>query len=137
MSSPSSSSNDPNQEAPAGASRGNLALVVVTLALMAGLVWAMSPRRSSFVPAPLRPLPPGCPAANAIFTPSNITELPMLPLDKLGKEQKYRLLLRLNMEPCPCGCNVSIAACLATHPRCESAKQLADRMLAEAQTSGQ
>lgn len=137
MSSTNSNSNDPGQEAPSGAPRGNLALVVVTLVLMAGLVWAMSPRRSNFVPAPLRPPRPGCPSTNSVFTPSNITELPVLPLDKLVKAQKYKLLLRLNMEPCPCECSVSIAACLTTHPRCESAKELADKMLAEVQASGQ
>ncbi len=136
MSSTNSSPESEGRETPPGASRGNLALVVGTLVLMAGLVWAMSPRRSSLVPAPLRPVHPGCPATTTVFTASNLTELPMLPLDRLTKEQKYRLLLRLNMEPCPCECSVSVAACLATHPRCEGAKGLADKMLAEVQAGG-
>ena len=137
MSSINSNTSDPGPEAPPVPSRVNLALVVVTLALMAGLVWAMSPRRSTFVPAPLRPPSPGCPTSNSAFTPSNITEFPDLPLDKLTKEQKYKLLLHLNMEPCPCGCGVSVAACRTSHPRCESSIERASKMLAEEQATGQ
>jgi len=65
------------------------------------------------------------------FVPTNITEVPALPLDSLPKGQKNRVLFRLNMEPCPCGCKESIASCLALHPECKSAKEAAQKILAD------
>jgi hypothetical protein len=38
------------------------------------------------------------------------------PLDKLPPTVKNRVLLRLNVEPCNCGCARSIAACPALAP---------------------
>jgi hypothetical protein len=134
MSSTNSISTDPNAAGRnPGPSRGNVALVVVTIALLAGLVWVLNPSQPKFAPAPLRPVTPGCPKGPAEFTPSNITEIPDLPLDKLTKQQKYRVLLRLNMEPCPCGCTRSIAACRTNSPTCETSTELANRIVAEEQ----
>ena len=118
------------------ASRGNLprravASVVVTMALLAALVWAFRPLASSFAPAPLQPVSKGCPHGSQEFVPSNLTALPDLALDKLPPKVRNRVLLRLNMEPCNCGCARSIAACLASDPPCEVAKELAKKILAE------
>jgi len=101
------------------------------MALLAALVWAFRPLASNFTPAPLQPVPKGCPLGSQEFVPSNLTALPDLPLEKLPPKVKNRVLLRLNMEPCNCGCARSIAACLASDPPCETAKELAKKILAE------
>jgi hypothetical protein len=108
-----------------------VASVVVTLALLAALVWAFRPLTSDFTPAPLEPVPAGCSGDRQEFVPSNLTALPDLPLDNLPAKIKNRVLLRLNTEPCACGCARSIAACLASDPPCEIAKELAKKILAE------
>ena len=105
--------------------------MVVTMALLAALVWAFRPLASNFAPAPLQPVPKGCPHGSQEFVPSNLTALPDLPLDKLSAKVKNRVLLRLNMEPCTCGCARSIAACLASDPPCETARELAKKILTE------
>ena len=114
-----------------GVPRRAVASVVVTMALLAALVWAFRPLASTFAPAPLQPPPKGCPRGPQEFVPSNLIALPDLPLDKLPAKVKNRVLLRLNMEPCTCGCARSIAACLASDPPCETAKELAKKILAE------
>jgi hypothetical protein len=132
MSSTESNSSEPGApRAAPGPSRGSVALVVVTMALLAALVWALSPRQPAFKPAPVYPHPPGCPKYVREFTPSNYTEVPGVSLDGLSKKQKNSVLLRLNMEPCPCGCNVSVAACLTNHPECAACKELAEEIVAE------
>jgi hypothetical protein len=132
MSSTESNSSDPEaKRAAPGPSRSSVGLVVVTMALLAALVWALTPGRPAFEPAPLHPPPRGCPKYISEFTPTNYTEVPGVSLDGLSKEQKNRALFRLNMEPCPCGCNLSIAACRANHPQCEACKDLAQKIVAE------
>jgi hypothetical protein len=105
--------------------------MVLTLGLLAALVWAMAPARPKFEPAPLRPVPSGCPKGLSDFVPSDATEIPGLDLSGLAKEQRNHVLFRLNMEPCPCGCNLSIAACRITHPPCSACKELVEKILAE------
>jgi hypothetical protein len=105
--------------------------VALTLALLAGLVWAMAPARSKLRPAPLRPVPPGCPVTLPSFVPSDATEVPGADLSGLSPAQRNHVLFRLNMEPCSCGCNLSIAACRIGHPACPLAKGLVDKILAE------
>jgi hypothetical protein len=131
MSSAESNSSDAAPVASQGVPRRAIASVVVTMALLAALVWAFRPLASNFVPAPLQPVPKGCPPGPQEFVPSNLIALPDLPLDKLPAKIKNRVLLRLNMEPCTCGCARSIAACLASDPPCETAKELARKILAE------
>jgi hypothetical protein len=114
-----------------GPPRRAVASMVVTMARLAALLGAFRPLASDFAPAPLQPVPKGCPCGSQEFVPSNLTALPDLPLDKLCPKVKNRVLLRLNMEPCDCGCARSIAACLASVPPCESAKELAKKILAE------
>jgi hypothetical protein len=113
-----------------------MAMAVLVIALLAALVWALRPEQAKFQPAPLRPLPPGCPKVVAEFVPTNITEVPGVSLESLTKEQKYRVLFQLNMNPCPCGCNVSIAACLFNHPQCEEAKRAAEKIVSEERGEG-
>jgi len=65
------------------------------------------------------------------FVPSDATEVPGADLSTLSKTHRNRALFRLNMEPCSCGCNMSVAACRIGHPACPLAKSLVDRILAE------
>jgi hypothetical protein len=106
-------------------------MVVVTLGLLAALVWALRPPRVHFTPAPLGPPPADCPKLAHEFVPTNITGLPGPLLVGLTPEQKMRALYRLNMEPCPCGCNSSVAYCLITSPNCEASRKLAEKIVAE------
>jgi hypothetical protein len=106
-------------------------LVALSLILLAGLVWAMAPARAKFEPAPLRPLPAGCPQTAPDFVPSDATEVPGIDWSSLSKAQRNHILYRLNMEPCPCGCNTSIAACRINHPPCPLCKALVEKIVAE------
>jgi hypothetical protein len=65
------------------------------------------------------------------FTPTNFTELPGLELASLSKERRNHVLLRLNMEVCPCGCNSSIAYCLVRHAHCGKCRERAQEIIAE------
>jgi hypothetical protein len=132
MSSSESNSNSSPQPPPAERKPpGSVALVVLALALLAGLVWAMAPSRVKFAPAPLRPVPSGCPENAPDFVPSDVTEIPGVDLSGLSKEQRNHVLFRLNMEPCPCGCNLSIASCRINHPACPVCKDLVEKIIAE------
>jgi hypothetical protein len=106
-------------------------MVALGLVLMAGLVWAMAPSRPKFVPAPLRPEPVDCPKTAPDFVPSDVTEIPGVDLSSLTDAQRNHALFRLNMEPCPCGCNTSIAACRIAHPACPLCKDLVAKIVAE------
>jgi hypothetical protein len=105
--------------------------VVLSLILLAALVWAMAPARAKFQPAPLHPQPAECPQTAPNFVPSNATEVPGVDLTHLTPAQRNHVLYRLNMEPCPCGCNSSVAACRIGHPTCPACKDLAAKILAE------
>ena len=106
-------------------------MVALALILLAGLVWAMAPGRARFAPAPLRPVPPECPQNVPDFVPSDATEIPGVNLNSFSNAQRNHVLYRLNMEPCPCGCNTSIAACRNNHPRCPLCKDLVEKIMAE------
>lgn len=116
---------------PQHSSRGPVVFLVATLALLAVLVWALKPDRPNIKPATLRPPAAGCPKTGVEFTPTNFTEVPGLELDSLSVPSRNRVLLRLNFEPCPCGCNTSIAYCLANHPGCGKCKELAQQIITE------
>jgi len=79
----------------------------------------------------LRPPAAACPQIDSSFTPTNFTELPGLELASLSQKHRNHVLLRLNMEPCPCGCNSSIAYCFVNHARCGKGKELAQQIIAE------
>jgi hypothetical protein len=106
-------------------------MLAVGLVLLAGLVWAMAPGRAKFAPAPLHPAPAGCPMTTPDFVPTDATEIPGVDLSSLPGAQKNHVLFRLNMEPCPCGCNTSIAACRISHPHCPLCKDLVEKVVAE------
>lgn len=108
-----------------------MVLVGVTLALLTALVWALNPTQPGFTPAPLRPQPPGCPKISREFMPTNITDLPDLPLQALSREQKNWALLRMNLEPCPCGCGLSLAACRVNNSTCEISSKLAKQIVVD------
>jgi hypothetical protein len=125
------SPNEPEPASPPASSRGAVIYLFVTMAVLAAFVWALRPNRPNVKPAPLRPEDAACPHLDGEFTPTNFTDLPGLELDSLSKERRNHVLLRLNMEPCPCGCNTSIAYCLLSHARCEKCKELAQEIIAE------
>jgi len=118
---------------PPDASRGAVIYLIVTLLALAALVWELKPDRPNVQPAPLHPQDSACLQVAGQFTPTNITELPGLDLASLSKERRNHVLLRLNMEPCACGCNGSIAFCLVSHLRCAACKQRANEIIAEEQ----
>jgi hypothetical protein len=127
----SNSSSTPTPPQLDGKRRGSAGLVALSLVLLAGLVWAMAPGRPKFAPAPLREVPSGCALKAPDFVPSDATEIVGLDLSSLTATQKNHVLYRLNMEPCPCGCNNSIAACRANHPTCPVNKDLVEKIIAE------
>jgi len=121
----------PEPSSPPVSSGGAVIYLFVTLAVLAAFVWALRPDRPNLKPAPLRPQDAACPRFGGEFTPTNFTEVPGLELDSLSQGRRNRVLLRLNLEACPCGCNASIAYCLLRHPRCETCKKLAQEIVAE------
>jgi hypothetical protein len=100
---------------------------------LAALVWELKPDRPNVQPAPLPPQGTTCPHLAGQFTPTNITDLPGLDIALLSRERRNHVLLRLNMEPCTCGCNGSVAFCLLSHARCEACRQQAKEIIAEEQ----
>jgi hypothetical protein len=125
------SPDEPETSSPAVSSRGAVIYFFVTMAVLAAFVWALRPDRPNVKPAPLRSEDAACPRLDGEFIPTNFTELHGLELDSLSKERRNHALLRLNLEPCPCGCNTSIAYCLVHHPRCKKCKELAQEIIAE------
>lgn len=129
-----SNSTEPAEPAPpSGPPRGTVLTVVATMALLAALVWALRPPRVDFKPAPLEPEPAGCRKIAREFVPSNVTQLPGPSLDGLLPGKRLRALYRMNMEPCTCGCNASIADCRINHPDCEVSRRLAAEVIAAVQ----
>jgi len=122
---------EPEAPRPPDASRGPVIFLLVTLGALAALVWALKPDRPHVQPAPLHPQTAPCPQMAGQFTPTNYTELPGLELASLGKERRNHVLLRLNMELCPCGCNTSIAYCLVSHAHCGKCRERAQEIIAE------
>jgi len=121
---------------PVGKTRSSAGWVALSLILLAGFVWAMAPARARFAPAPLRPMPAGCPRTATEFVPSDATGVPGADLSSLSKTQRNHVLYRLNMEPCPCGCKTSIAACRISHPTCPVCKDLVEKIIAEESGAG-
>lgn len=126
---------NPNSVAPPGPPTpkrpSSMGVVALSLVLLGALVWAMAPGRARFAPAPLRPVPPGCPKTVPDFVPSDSTEVPGIDWHKYSAARRNHLLFRLNMEPCPCGCNSSVAACRISHPACPISKDVVEKMIAE------
>jgi hypothetical protein len=128
-------SSAPPASAPEGKPRGSAGVVALTVILLGALVWSMAPGRARFTPAPLRPVPSGCPQTAPDFTPSDITEISGVDLSSFSKDQRFHLLYRLNMEPCPCKCNVSVAVCRTSHPNCPLCGELVKKMIEDEKTT--
>src|SRR6516225_4603909 len=108
-------------------------LVAIMLALLGALVWALNPPQPRLTPAPLHPLPRGCPKVSRAFVPANVTSVPDPPTDPLPESVKYRVLYRLNMEACSCGCIESVAACRVTQRDCQASLRRAKEIVTESQ----
>ena len=106
-------------------------LVIVTLILLAGLVWALNPSQPKLTPAPLLPPSPGCPKMGREFIPTNITAMPDPPTEALRQQVKNRVLFELNMQPCWCGCAQSVAACRINDAACETSRKQAKETISE------
>ena len=109
-------------------------LVAIMLALLGALMWALNPPQPRLTPAPLHPLPPGCPTFSREFVPTNITGVLDPPTDTLPEKVKYRVLYRLNMEACSCGCMQSVAACRVSNRDCPTSLHRAKEIVTEGQT---
>ena len=107
--------------------------VAIMLALLGALVWALNPSQPRLTPAPLRPLPPGCPMFSHAFVPANVTSVPDPSTDTLPENVRYRILYRLNMEACSCGCIESVAACRVTQRDCQASLRRAKEIVTESQ----
>jgi len=117
---------------PSSLGRGGLR-VAITLALLGALVWALNPSQPRLTPAPLHSLPPGCPKFSRAFVPANVTSVPDPPTDALPENVKYRVLYRLNMAACSCGCIESVAACRVSNRDCQTSLQQAKEIVTEGQ----
>lgn len=127
----SNSSNAPPPAAPDGKPRSPAGMVVLSLVLLGALVWAMGPGRAKFQPSPLRTVPADCAQSAPDFVPSDATAVPGVDLNSLSNAQRNHILFRLNMEPCPCGCNISIASCRIGHHTCPVCKGLVEKIVVE------
>lgn len=127
-----SGSTDPGSPPPTThPSKGPIATAFLMIALLAVFVWAIQPTRTDFRPAPLDQLPEECLKVQRAFVPSNVTEMVDPPMNTLAPEERLDAIYRMNFEPCPCGCNHSIAECRATNPQCKTCRSLAERVIAE------
>lgn len=117
--------------APRGKPPNSVGQVALGLILLTGLIWAMAPGRAKYQPAPLRAMPAGCSQTTPDFVPTDVTEVPGVDLSAFSKAQQNHILFRLNMEPCPCGCNNSIAGCRINHPTCPLVKDLVEKITAD------
>lgn len=113
-----------------GPSKISLAALAIALGLLVALVASLYPPHPKLKPAPLEAYPSGCLKLRHNFTPTNITEVPDLSGNKLSAPVQNRVLLRVNMEPCSCGCNHSIADCRLTNPSCETSRKLIQQEVA-------
>ena len=104
----------------------------VTLTLLALLVWYLNPRQPNYQPAPLDPPSAECHKPPRDFVPSNITAISDPALDVLPETEKNRAIYHLNMEPCACGCRLSVARCRDTNSECETSRQLLKNIAGEA-----
>ncbi len=138
MSSTGSISSEPPAEgAGRGPSPGSVAQVAVTLALLAALVWWLHPSQPNFTPAPLDPQPQECLKVPREFVPTNITDLSGGELDALPVARKNHAVFRMNMQPCTCGCNLSVADCRVSSPSCKVSPQLAKKLIEEERAATQ
>ncbi len=111
----------------------------ILLASLVLVAWLLNPSDLLFEPAPLNLDAEAAPAPGAEspweILPTNFTDLPEVDLGKLEANQKRGILLRLNTEPCPCGCGNNLAGCRVTHSICRISAELANRYVERAAAS--
>ena len=117
-------------------SPASIILAVVSILLLAWLAWWLNPRQPGFKPAPLNPPSAVCVNPSRAFVPSNVMDIPVPILSGLPAEVRTRVIRRLNFEKCTCGCNLSIASCLASNPNCETADRLLKQIVEEEKDKG-
>jgi hypothetical protein len=115
-----------------GPSRGSVAAVVVTVSLLALLVWRLNPRQPDFKPAPLLPPSTDCLKPGRDFVPTNLTAISDPALEALPTGRKNPAIFRLNTTPCTCGCQLSVAYCREMNSECANAKQGIKQIVSEA-----
>ena len=111
-----------------------LFLAIVTLGLLVAVAWFLNPPQPALRPAVLRPqaeLPSSLPEAPEEILPTSFTVLPDVDLASLTISQKREVLLRLNTEPCPCGCGNTLASCRVTDSACETSRELVPKVMDE------
>ncbi len=59
------------------------------------------------------------------------TQIPGVDLSMLSPERRTEALRRLNSEPCPCGCDNTVAKCRVDDPSCAKSLPLAQRIVQE------
>ncbi len=122
----------PESELQAQPTKVQIAIVAATLALLAGLVVLLLPARLRFRPAALVKYPAGCIKLQRNFIPTNVTAVSDPAISSLSPQKKDRILLRVNMKACTCGCAASIISCHLRHPQCPTAKNLLRQAIAQA-----
>ncbi len=81
------------------------------------------------VNATIEEIEPGQPAH--LDNLAQATEIPGVDLSKLSPEKRMAVLQKLNKEPCPCGCENTVAKCRIDDPDCPVSLPLAKRMVEE------
>ncbi|MGH9343858.1 MAG: hypothetical protein ACRD19_08875 [Terriglobia bacterium] len=123
---------DKGREAKHGPSRASVILLAVVLAAMAALAVSFYPPRVHLTPAPLLAYPRGCVMLKSHFVPTDVTEVPFVPVNALPAQAKSRVLLHLNMTSCSCGCAQSVVVCRLKNPQCKISPQLMKQELENA-----
>jgi thiol-disulfide isomerase/thioredoxin len=62
---------------------------------------------------------------------AHATEIPGVDLSKLSPARRMSALQKLNTEPCPCGCDNTVAKCRIDDPACPVSLPLAQKLVAE------
>ncbi len=114
-----------------GKPKGSVAIVAVTMALLALLVWFLNPRQPDFQPAPLKPPSSECLKPGREFVPTNLTSVSEPSLSTLPDGKKMAAIIRLNTTPCTCGCNLSMAYCHETNQECAVSKPGIKQVISE------
>jgi hypothetical protein len=101
------------------------------LAALAVFAFWLNFPQPHFVPAPLDPVGPDCPKTSRVFIPTNATEIPDLPSSGVSPKEKDQMIFRANMEACPCGCQLSLAACRINYSACTHSAERLKKVVAE------
>lgn len=115
-----------------GPTRTSVAVVAVTLTLLALLVWYLNPRQPGFKPAPLEPPSAVCRNPGRLFVPSNLIGVHEPGLERLPADKRNAALVRLNTTACTCGCQLSVVYCRGMNPACGTSKPMLEKIVSEA-----